>query len=145
MQKHFKEAHTEAQHQSKNKADRQKRNCDKFTSTVQLMLGDMVLTKADMFQGKRKVKDLWNEVEYEIVCQVANCTPLYEIEGVSGNVKVAHHNRLFLVATPQGAPTALCQSKDASVDPTTHSALAELTPLECDNDLPRNTMEEQLS
>ena len=33
-------------------------------STVQLMLEDGVLTKADMFQGKRKVKDWWNEVEY---------------------------------------------------------------------------------
>ena len=63
VQKHFKEAHTEAQHQSNNKVDRQKRNYDKFTSTVQLMLGDVVLTKADTFQGKRKVKDQWNEVE----------------------------------------------------------------------------------
>ena len=145
VQKHFKEAHTEAQHQSNNKADRQKRNYDKFTSTVQLMLGDVVLTKADAFQGKRKVKDWWNEVEYEVVCQVANGVPSYEIKDMSGNVKTAHHNRLFLVATPQGAPTALCQSKDASIDPTTCSALAELTPLECDIDLPRNTVEEQLS
>ena len=35
------------QHQSNNEANRQKRNYDKFTSTVQLMLGDVVLTKAD--------------------------------------------------------------------------------------------------
>ena len=34
---------------------------------------------------------------------------------------------------------------DASVDLTTHSALAELTPLECDIDLLRNTVEERLS
>ena len=145
VQKCFKEAHTEAQHQSNNEADRQKRNYDKFTSTVQLMLGDMVLTKADAFQGKRKVKDRWNKVEYEVVCQVTNGAPSYEIKDASSNVKVAHHNRLFLVATPQGAPTALCQSEDASVDLTTHSALVELTPLECDNDLLRNTMEERLS
>ena len=109
------------------------------------MPGDVVLTKADTFQGKRKVKDRWNEVEYKIVCQVANGAPSYEIKDASGNLKVVHHNRLFLVATPQGAPTALCQSEDASIDPTTHSALVELTPLECDNDLLRNTMEDRLS
>ena len=64
------------------------------------MPGDVVLTKADAFQGKRKVKDQWNEVEYEVVCQVTNGVPSYEIKDVSGNVKMAHHNRLFLVATP---------------------------------------------
>ena len=68
------------------------------------MLGDVVLTKADAFQGKRKVKDWWNEVEYEIVCQVTNGAPSYEIKDVSGNVKVTHHNRLFLVATPKVHP-----------------------------------------
>ena len=36
------------------------------------MLGDTVLKKADTFQGKRKVKDQWSEVEYEVICQVTN-------------------------------------------------------------------------
>ena len=53
----FKEAYAKAQHQSNSKVDRQKRNYDKATSTVQLMLGDTMLKKADAFQGKRKVKD----------------------------------------------------------------------------------------
>ena len=44
------------------------------------MLGDTVLKKADAFQGKRKVKDQWSEVEYEVICQVANGVPLYEIK-----------------------------------------------------------------
>ena len=57
VQEHFKEAYAEAQHQSNSKADQQKCNYDKATSTVQLMLGDIVLKKADAFQGKRKVKD----------------------------------------------------------------------------------------
>ena len=50
----FKEAYTEAQHQSNSEADRQKRNYDRATSTVQLMPGDTVLKKADAFQGKGK-------------------------------------------------------------------------------------------
>ena len=48
VQKHFKEAYAEAQHQSNSEADRQKFNYDKSMSTVQLMLGDIVLKKADM-------------------------------------------------------------------------------------------------
>ena len=31
------------------------------------MPGDMVWTKANMFQGKRKMEYRWDEVEYEIV------------------------------------------------------------------------------
>ena len=96
----FKEAYTEAQHQSNSEADRQKRNYDRATSTVQLMPGDTVLKKADAFQGKRKVKDQWSEVEYEVICQVANGVPSYEIKDPSGNLQVAHRNRLFLLAIP---------------------------------------------
>ena len=145
VQKCFKEGHIEALHQSNNKGDRQRRNYDKFISTVQLMLGDVVWMKANVFQGKRKMECQWDEVEYEIACQVANGSPSYEMKDLSGKVKMPHRNRLFLVATPQGVPTALCQSEYANVDPTTCSVLAESTPLECDIDLPRNTMEERLS
>ena len=63
----------------------------------------------------------------------------------SGKKKAPHHNRFFLVATPQGASMTLCQNEYANVDPTTHSALAEFTPLECDIDLLRNNVEERLS
>ena len=97
----FKEAYTEAQHQLNSKADRQQLcNYDRTTSMVQLMPGDTVLKKADVFQGKRKVKDQWSEVEYEVICQVANGVPSYEIKDPSGNLQVAHHNRLFLLAIP---------------------------------------------
>ena len=92
VQKHFKEAYAEAQHQSNSEVDRQKCNYDKSMSTVQLMPGDVVLKKADAFQGKRKVKDHRSEVEYEVICQVTNGVPSYEIKGLSGNVKVIHHN-----------------------------------------------------
>ena len=51
-----------------------------------------MLKKADVFQGKRKVKDHWSKVEYEVIFQVANGVPLYEIKDLSSNVKVTHHN-----------------------------------------------------
>ena len=57
VRKHFKEAYTEAHLQTNSEADWQKWYYDRATSTVQLMLGDVVLMKLDIFQGKRKVKD----------------------------------------------------------------------------------------
>ena len=57
VQEHFKEAYAKAQHQSNSEADWQKHNYDKATSTVQLMPGDIVLKKADMyFKGKGRWK-----------------------------------------------------------------------------------------
>ena len=143
VQKGFRRGRIKAQCPSKNERDRPRRNYDIFTSTVQLMLGDVDWTKANMFQGKR-IDCQWDEVEYEIACQAANGSPSYEMKDSSGKVKAPHHIRFFLVATPQGASMALCQNEYANVDPTTHSALAEFT-LECDIDLLRNIMEEWLS
>ena len=142
MQKGFKRGHIEAQHPSKNERDRPRRNYDSFTSTVQLMLGYVEWTKANVFQGKRKIDCQWDEVEYEIVHRVTNGSPLYEMKDLSGKVKAPHHNRFFLVATSQGASMVLCQNEYTNIDPTTHSALAEFTPLECDIDLLRNIVEE---
>ena len=64
----------------------------KLLAPVQLMLGDIVLKKADAFQGKRKVKDWWSKVEYKVIRQVTNGVPSYEIKDLSSNVKVTHHN-----------------------------------------------------
>ena len=108
------------------------------------MLGDMDGTKANKFQGKRKMDSRWDEVKYEIARQVANGLPSHETRDSSGKVKVPHHSRFFPVATPQDASTALCQNEYTNVNPTTRSALPEFT-LECDIDLPRNIMEEGLS
>ena len=51
-----------------------------------------MLKKADVLQGKRQVKDRWSEVEYEVICQVTNGVPSYEMKDTSGNLQVAHRN-----------------------------------------------------
>ena len=79
VRKCFKEAYTEVQHQSNCKADQQKWYSDRATSTMQLMPGDVMLMKADAFQGKRKVKYRWSEVEYVVVHQVADDIPMFEV------------------------------------------------------------------
>ena len=57
VRKHLKEAYTEVHLQTNSEADWQKWYYDRATSIMQLMLGDIVLMKLDVFQGKRKVKD----------------------------------------------------------------------------------------
>ena len=74
---------------------------------MQLMPGDIDLMKLDVFQGKRKVKDRWSKAEYMVVHQVADDVPTYEVQDNSGNVKVIHHNRLFLVAPTKEDATPL--------------------------------------
>ena len=99
-----------------------------------------MLKKADTFQGKRKVKDQWSEVEYKVIRQVANGVPSYKIKDPSGNLQVAHRNRLFLLAIPRGEVMPLNKSENADVDVSTRSALAELTPLEVENDSLKDQM-----
>ena len=72
-------------------------------STAQLVPGNVVLMKNDMYQGKQKVKDQWSETEYVVVCQVTDGVPACEVKDEAGNVKTIHRNQLFLVAAPVGA------------------------------------------
>ena len=104
---HFKEAYTEAHIQTNLEADWQKQNYDRATSTVQLVPGDAILLKQDAFQGKRKMKDRWGDEEYEVVHQVTPDVPKYEVPDRSGNVRLVHRNRLFLVASVSEPVTPL--------------------------------------
>ena len=126
--------YTEAHVQTNLEADRQKRNYDRATSTVQLVLGDAVLLKQDGFQGKRKMKDRWGDEEYEVVHQVAPDEPAYEVHDRSGNARVVHRNRLFLVASVSEPVTPLSLDLELSEVASEWSTLAELTPLECKSD-----------
>ena len=135
VRKCFKEAYTEAHLQTNNEAEQQKWYYDRATSTMQLMPGDIVLMKLDVFQGKRKAKDRWSEVEYVVTHQVASDVPTYEVKDNSGSVKVTHLNRLFLVAPVRETATPLGGGESISYVGTARSTLAELTPLECGGEM----------
>ena len=141
----FKEAYTEAHIQTNLKADRQKRNYDRATSTVQLVPGDAVLLKQDAFQGKRKMKDRWGDEEYEVVRQVTPDVPAYEVHNRSGNARVIHQNRLFLVASVSESVTPLSLDTELLEATSERSTLVELTPLECETDSPEKTTWEPLT
>ena len=141
VRKCFKEAYTEAHLQINSEADWQKQYYDRATRTVQLMLGDVILMKLDVFQGKRKAEDRWSEVEYVVTYQVANDVPMYEVRDDGRNVNVTHHNRPFLVAPTRDVTMPLGGSKSISYVGTTQSTLAELTPLECKSETSESDVE----
>ena len=132
----FKEAYTEAHLQTNCEAEKQKHYYDRATSTAQLVPGDVVLMKNDMFQGKWKVKDQWSETEYVVVRQVADGVPAYEVKDEAGNVKTIHHNWLFLVSAPKEAITPLGAGTSISEENVVQSTCAEHTSLEVENDSP---------
>ena len=145
VKKCFKEAYTEVHLQTNSEADWQKQYYDKATSTVQLMLDDEVLMKLEVFQGKRKAKDRWSEAEYVIIRQVTNDVPMYKVRDDGRNVKVAHHNRLFLVAPAKEDAMPLGGSESVSDEGATQSTLAELTPLEWNSEIPESDVDEVLT
>ena len=92
VRRYFKEAYAKAHLQTNCKARKQKRYYDRTTSTVQLVPGNVVLMKNDVYQGKRKVKDRWSETESVVVHQVTDGVLAYEVKDEAGNVKTIHHN-----------------------------------------------------
>ena len=88
----FKEAYAEAHLQMNCEAKKQKCYYNRATSTAQLVPGDVVLMKNDVFQGKQKVKDRWSETEYVVVRQVADGVPAYEVKDEAGSIKTVHCN-----------------------------------------------------
>ena len=137
----FKEAYAEAHLQTNCKAKKQKHYYDRATSTAQLVPGNMVLMKNDAYQGKRKVKDRWSETEYVVVHQVTDGIPAYEVKDEAGNVKIIHHNWLFLVAATIEGITPLGAGASISEENIVQSTCAEHTLLGVENDLPEGSVD----
>ena len=108
---------------------------------MQLVPGNVVLMKNNVYQGKQKVKDRWSETEYVVVHQVADVIPAYEVKDEAGNIKTVHCNQLFLVAAPVGAVMPLGVGALLSEENVARSTLAEFTSLEVENDLPEGSVD----
>ena len=77
--------------QSTSEAERQKWYYDRKPNTVSLEPGDLVLAKAETYQGRRKVKDWWEEELYEVEHQVAEGIPSYLMKNQwTGQSKILH-------------------------------------------------------
>ena len=137
----IKEAYTEAHLQTNCETEKQKGYHDQATSTMQLVSGDVVPMKNDVYQGKWKVKDQWSENEYVVVRQVADGVPAHEVKDEAGNIRTTHHNQLFLVATLTKAITPLEVGTSISEGNVVRSTHVEHTSLGVENDLPEGSVD----
>ena len=101
----------EAQIQSMAEAQRQKKYYDLKTGNMDLKPGNLVLVKADAFQGKRKIKDRWKDKPHEVVHQITTDVHSYEVMDQHGQSCILHHNHLLLIASEAGIPlcVGVCQ------------------------------------
>ena len=69
----------EVQAQLKAEACQQKWYYDRKIGAVNLKPGDLVLVKADAFNGKRKIKNRRDKDTWEVVHQIATVVPSYKV------------------------------------------------------------------
>ena len=110
-------------------------------STTQLVPGNVVLMKNDVYHRKWKVKDWWGETEYVVVCQVADGVPAYEVKDEVGNVKTIHCNWLFLVAIPMEAVTPLGAGASISEENIAQSTHVEHTSFGVESNSPEGSVD----
>ena len=60
-------------------ACRQKQYYDQMIGAVNLKPVNLLLVKADAFNGKRKIKDRWEEDTWEVVHQIMTDIPSYKV------------------------------------------------------------------
>ena len=95
---------------------------------MDLKPGNLVLVKADTFQGKRKIKDRWEDKPHEVVHQIMTDVPSYEVMDHCGESCMSYIATDLLVVTSEaGIPLYVgdCQVWDRctspmSVKPTPH-------------------------
>ena len=109
----------EAQAQSTTEAQRQKQYYDQKIGTIGLKPGNHILVKAD-FQGKRKIKDRWEDRPHKVVCEITTDIPLYKVNDQHGNSCVLYCNQLLFIASEAGIPlhVGICQAWDRWTSPT---------------------------
>ena len=110
----------EAQAQLMAKACGQKWYYDRKIGAVNLKPGNLTLVKADAFKGKRKIKDGWEEENWEVVHQIMTDIPSYKVTNQQRRSWVLHWNWLLLIASEIGIPLCMgsCHAWDRCTNPT---------------------------
>ena len=68
---------------------------------------DLVLVKADAFQGKRKIKDRLEDKSHEVVHHITTDVPSYEVADQHRQSCILHYNQLLLVASEASIPLCM--------------------------------------
>ena len=98
----------------------QKRHKDWKIGALGLKPGDLILIKANAFQGKRKIKNRWEDKPHEPVCQIMTDIPWYEVKDQHGHSHVLDLNWLLLMVSETGVPlqVGVYQAWDRCTSPT---------------------------
>ena len=80
VQDHLRATLQEAKAQSMAEARRQKLYYHQKIGAIGLKAGNLILIKADAFQGKRKMKDRWEDKPHEVVHKIMTDVPSYEVK-----------------------------------------------------------------
>ena len=109
-----------AQAQSMAETQRQKQFYDWKIGAIGLKPGNLVLVKADAFQGKRKIMNRWEDKPHEVVHEIVTDIPSYEVKDQHENSCILNCNQLLLVASEVGVPLHVgdCQVWDGCTSPT---------------------------
>ena len=91
---------------------------------VNLKPGNLVLVKANVFKGKRKIRDRWEEETCEVVHQIMTDVPSYKVTDQCRWSHILHQNWL-LVASEVGIPLfiGVCHAQNRCTSPTHTSPL----------------------
>ena len=129
MQKRSKEAFAVARHLTSQEAARQRRYYNRGAGAVALEPGDVVMVCADGFEGKRKVKDQWEDGGFVVESQLEDW-PVYRVWCPTSDAKqrpkycILHRNHLLLV-TDEDNPVVSGQLAQAEVNPFVSNATLE--------------------
>ena len=109
----------EAQAQFTAEAQRQKWCYDWKIGTVDLKPGNLVLVKAYVFKGKRKIRDRWEDEACEVVHQIATDIPSYKVTNQCRQSSILHQNHFLLVTSGVGFPLCIgvCHAWDRCTSP----------------------------
>ena len=87
---------------------------------MDLKPGDLVLVKADVFQGNRKIKDRWEDKPHKVVHQIVTDILSYEVRDQHRQSHILHHNQLLLIMSETGVAlcVGVCHVQDRCTSPT---------------------------
>ena len=106
---HMREACKEAQDQSMAEVQWQKWYYGRWIKVISLEPGNVILVKVYWYQGKKKkIRDWWEDMLYEVECQVTKDVPSYILQDEQGCSWILHCNQLLLIAPAEDGGIPLC-------------------------------------
>ena len=85
---------------------------------MDLKPGNLVLVKADVFQGKKKIKSQWEDEPCEVVHKITRDIPLYKVIDQHSHVSYTTTNFSLLHQKLVFPCVGICQAWDRGTNPT---------------------------